>query len=49
VQGSKRNAIDSQNRPDRQERLPRILDHARQYVRQRLVESGCRFMRPATA
>jgi RNA polymerase sigma factor (sigma-70 family) len=27
----------------------RILDHARQYLRQRLVESGCHFTRPAAA
>jgi RNA polymerase sigma-70 factor (ECF subfamily) len=29
--------------------MHRVLDRARHYVRQRLVESGCRFRRPAAA
>jgi len=29
--------------------IHRLLDHARQYLRQRLVESGCRFRRAAAA
>jgi len=29
--------------------MHRVLDHAQQYVRQRLVESGFRFSRPAAA
>ena len=29
--------------------IRRVLDHAQKYVRQRLMESGCRFSRSAAA